>query len=71
MKSNVVILNLKNKKKKIKIKAFKMLISLFCNAFISLIAYIIARKLIPNFKEMFIKANIYGIDLNKDNGIKV
>lgn len=48
-----------------------MLISFICNILISIITYFTTRKLIPNLREMFIKSNIYGIDLNKNNGIKV
>jgi hypothetical protein len=42
-----------------------MLISLGINVAISVCAYLGTRSLIPNLKEMFLKANIAGVDMSK------
>ena len=42
-----------------------MWISLTINALMSLLAYHVCVRLIPNMKESFIKANMAGKDLNK------
>lgn len=42
-----------------------MFVPLIISCFISICAYFSACKLIPTLKEMFIKANIYGKDMNK------
>ena len=38
---------------------------------LSIGAGILTYHLIPKFSDMFIKANLFGIDLNKSSGIKV
>ena len=48
-----------------------MFLSLPWVSLISLIGGFVTYKLIPIFKEMFIKANLYGVDLNKSSGAKV
>ena len=50
---------------------FQMFLSLPWVSLISLIGGFVTYKLIPIFKEMFIKANLYGVDLNKSSGAKV
>jgi UDP-N-acetylmuramyl pentapeptide phosphotransferase/UDP-N-acetylglucosamine-1-phosphate transferase len=40
-------------------------------AVLSLAAGCLTYYLIPRFREMFIKANLYGVDLNKASGNKV
>ncbi|XP_074661852.1 UDP-N-acetylglucosamine--dolichyl-phosphate N-acetylglucosaminephosphotransferase-like [Tubulanus polymorphus] len=44
---------------------------LLSNAFLSIIAFIVTFRLIPRFKQMFIKANLFGIDLSKTTKVKV
>ena len=45
--------------------------SIEVTAGLSIFAGVLTYHLIPKFSEMFIKANLYGIDLNKSSGIKV
>lgn len=42
-----------------------MLIPLTINIVFSTCAYLLAKSLIPNLKDMFLKANISGVDMNK------
>jgi hypothetical protein len=48
-----------------------MLIPLAINVGFSICAFFGAQGLIPNLKEMFLKANISGIDLNKKDKQKM
>lgn len=52
-------------------KSVKMWGPIICNGLISVIAYIVTVRLIPKLKEMFIKANLFGIDMSKRTGDKV
>ncbi|XP_034942856.1 UDP-N-acetylglucosamine--dolichyl-phosphate N-acetylglucosaminephosphotransferase [Chelonus insularis] len=45
--------------------------SIIVNMILSIISYFLTVNLIPNIKETFIKANLYGIDMNKRNGGKI
>lgn len=44
-----------------------MWLSLAVNAALSLLGYYAAANIIPKFRDMFLKANISGKDLNKAN----
>ncbi|XP_044576525.1 UDP-N-acetylglucosamine--dolichyl-phosphate N-acetylglucosaminephosphotransferase [Cotesia glomerata] len=52
-------------------KTWKMNFSLYINILMSIFGFIVAIILIPSFKDKFIKANLFGIDMNKRNGGKV
>lgn len=41
------------------------------NCLASLVAYLVTVRLIPKFKDMFIKANLYGIDMSKSRKEKI
>ncbi|KAG7203798.1 hypothetical protein KM043_013815 [Ampulex compressa] len=51
--------------------SWKMSFPLFVNAVMSMVAYFLTVRLVPRIKGTFIKANLYGIDMNKSNGAKV
>lgn len=42
-----------------------MFVSVLISGLVSAFAYLFTIKLIPNLKEMFLKADIAGIDMNK------
>lgn len=44
---------------------------LFVNAIMSITTYVATVRLIPKLKDMFIKANLFGIDMSKTNSEKV
>lgn len=48
-----------------------MLIPIGINVCISVCAYLLTRSLIPNLKEMFLKAKISGIDMSKKEKIQM
>ncbi|KAF5304548.1 hypothetical protein FQA39_LY09599 [Lamprigera yunnana] len=50
---------------------WKMIFPIVINAFMSVIAYVVTVKLIPKLKDMFIKANLFGIDMSKRTSEKV
>lgn len=50
---------------------WNMWFPIFINVIMSIIAYVMTVKLIPKVKEMFIKANLFGIDMSKRTGEKV
>ncbi|KAF2905694.1 hypothetical protein ILUMI_00478 [Ignelater luminosus] len=50
---------------------WKMWFPIVINAIMSIIAYVITVKLIPKLKDMFIKANLFGIDMSKRTSEKV
>lgn len=50
---------------------WKMWFPIVVNAIMSIIAYVITVKLIPKLREMFIKANLFGIDMSKRTSEKV
>ncbi|XP_968050.1 UDP-N-acetylglucosamine--dolichyl-phosphate N-acetylglucosaminephosphotransferase [Tribolium castaneum] len=50
---------------------WKMLFPLIVSAFMSTVAYIITVRLIPKLRDMFIKANLFGIDMSKTTSEKV
>lgn len=52
-------------------KYLKMFFPLIIVAFMSIIAFISTLRLIPMLKEMFIKANLFGIDMSKTTSEKV
>lgn len=47
------------------------MISIAINVLISSGIYIATRRLIPNLKAMFLKANICGIDMSKKEKVKM
>lgn len=49
----------------------KMCFPLVVNATMSSFMYIMTLKLIPKVKDMFIKANLFGIDMSKRTSEKV
>lgn len=48
-----------------------MLVPIGINVAISTGAYFLARSLIPNLKQMFLKANIAGVDMSKTDKVKM
>lgn len=50
---------------------WKFIFPILINFFMSIIMYFLTIRLIPKIKNMFIKANLYGIDMNKKSGEKV
>ncbi|XP_076377053.1 UDP-N-acetylglucosamine--dolichyl-phosphate N-acetylglucosaminephosphotransferase-like isoform X1 [Megalopta genalis] len=50
---------------------WKLCFPLLINFAMSCVAYLLTVRLIPRIKNMFIKANLYGIDMNKSTGKKV
>ncbi|KAK5644207.1 hypothetical protein RI129_008052 [Pyrocoelia pectoralis] len=50
---------------------WKMWFPIIINMFMSITAYVVTVKLIPKLKEMFIKANLFGIDMSKRTSEKV
>ncbi|XP_043259666.1 UDP-N-acetylglucosamine--dolichyl-phosphate N-acetylglucosaminephosphotransferase [Colletes gigas] len=51
--------------------AWNFIFPLLVNLAMSVSAYFLTVRLIPRIKDMFIKANLYGIDMNKSGGEKV
>lgn len=51
--------------------SYTMLFPIFVNGIMSVISYFLTVRLIPKFKEMFIKGNLFGIDMNKKEGKKM
>lgn len=52
-------------------KMWKMSCPILVNATMSFCAYKLTVKLIPKVKDMFIKANLFGIDMSKRTSDKV
>lgn len=52
-------------------KDHKMLFPIAINLIMSVITYVITVRLIPKLKDMFIKANLFGIDMSKRTSDKV
>ncbi|XP_034195495.2 alg7 dolichyl-phosphate N-acetylglucosaminephosphotransferase [Osmia lignaria lignaria] len=50
---------------------WKFIFPILINFLMSVSVYFLTVRLIPKIKDMFIKANLYGIDLNKNSGEKV
>ncbi|XP_018573758.1 UDP-N-acetylglucosamine--dolichyl-phosphate N-acetylglucosaminephosphotransferase [Anoplophora glabripennis] len=50
---------------------WKMLFPVIVNLIMSFITYIVTVRLIPKLKDMFIKANLFGIDMSKTTSEKV
>ena len=48
-----------------------MILSLPLVGIVSLAGGLLTYYIIPRFREMFIKANLFGVDLNKSSGAKV
>lgn len=46
-------------------------LTLGINLIMSIITYYLTQRLIPNLKDMFLKANLFGIDMNKTSRNKV
>lgn len=44
---------------------------LLINAGMSLVGFFICLNIIPKFKDMFVRANLYGIDMSKKTKAKV
>ncbi|XP_015510481.1 UDP-N-acetylglucosamine--dolichyl-phosphate N-acetylglucosaminephosphotransferase [Neodiprion pinetum] len=49
----------------------KMNYPIYANVLMSVVSYFLTVRLIPKFRDMFIKGNLYGIDMNKKDGGKV
>lgn len=45
--------------------------TLFINFFLSVLGYCITYHVIPKFRDMFLKANLCGVDLGKGNNAKM
>lgn len=41
------------------------------NSVVSVVAYLVTVRIIPRFKDMFVKANLYGIDMSKNRKEKI
>lgn len=52
-------------------EAWKIGSPIAINFVMSVIAFFVTVRLIPKLRDMFIKANLYGIDMNKKKGDKV
>lgn len=52
-------------------KYWKMFFPLIIGAFMSIIAFVVTLRIIPRLKDMFIKANLFGIDMSKSTSEKV
>ncbi|XP_015601179.1 UDP-N-acetylglucosamine--dolichyl-phosphate N-acetylglucosaminephosphotransferase isoform X1 [Cephus cinctus] len=50
---------------------WKITLPICINAIMSIGAYFVAVRLIPKLRDMFIKANLYGIDMNKKSSDKI
>ena len=50
---------------------WKFIFPILFNSVMSVIVYFLTVRLIPRIKDMFVKANLYGIDMNKKSGEKV
>lgn len=50
---------------------WKVLFPIIINVIMSAFAYVITVGIIPKFKDMFIKANLFGIDMSKRTSDKV
>jgi len=48
-----------------------MFFSLSLTTFVSICGGLLTYHVIPKFRDMFIKANLFGVDLNKSSGVKV
>jgi hypothetical protein len=48
-----------------------MYLPLVANAIISICAYVLTKRMIPRLKDMFLNANVYGVDMNKADKPKV
>lgn len=44
---------------------------LVVNLLMSIISFYLTQRLIPNLREMFLKANLFGYDMNKTTRYKV
>jgi UDP-N-acetylglucosamine--dolichyl-phosphate N-acetylglucosaminephosphotransferase len=49
----------------------KMWFPIIVNVIVSVAAYVVTVRIIPRFKDMFIKANLYGIDMSKSRKEKM
>ena len=52
-------------------ETWRFVFPIFVNLAMSVGAYFLTVRLIPRIKNMFIKANLYGVDMNKSSGDKV
>lgn len=50
---------------------WKMFFPIVINLIMSFVTYFVTVRLIPKLKEMFIKANLFGIDMSKTTSEKV
>jgi UDP-N-acetylglucosamine--dolichyl-phosphate N-acetylglucosaminephosphotransferase len=48
-----------------------MIAALVINFFMSVCAYVATVQLIPSLRDMFLRANLCGVDMNKKEKIKV
>jgi UDP-N-acetylglucosamine--dolichyl-phosphate N-acetylglucosaminephosphotransferase len=49
----------------------KMWFPILVNSVVSVVAYLVAVRIIPRFKDMFVKANLYGVDMSKSRKEKL
>ncbi|KAJ8927098.1 hypothetical protein NQ314_020370 [Rhamnusium bicolor] len=52
-------------------KTWKMWFPIFVNLIMSVVTYFVTVRLIPKLRDMFIKANLFGIDMSKTTSEKV
>lgn len=50
---------------------WKILFPIIVNVIMSIVTYIVTVRIIPKLKDMFIKANLFGIDMSKRTSEKV
>lgn len=41
------------------------------NSMLSVVAYVVTLRIIPRFKDMFVKADLYGVDMSKSRKEKM
>jgi UDP-N-acetylglucosamine--dolichyl-phosphate N-acetylglucosaminephosphotransferase len=49
----------------------KMWFPVVVNSILSAVAYVVTVRIIPRFKDMFVKANLYGVDMSKSRKEKM
>lgn len=49
----------------------KMWFPIIVNVIMSVVAYVVAVRIIPRFRDMFVNANLYGIDMSKSRKEKM
>jgi UDP-N-acetylglucosamine--dolichyl-phosphate N-acetylglucosaminephosphotransferase len=49
----------------------KMWFPVLVNCLLSVVAYVVTVRIIPRFKDTFVKANLYGVDMSKSRKEKM